>query len=39
MHYVSDCSSSTKNKDCGKSRKVNMKKGEDDAEDDELSDM
>lgn len=39
MHFVSDCSSSAKNKDPGKLRKVNMKKGEDDTEDDELLDM
>jgi hypothetical protein len=38
IHFVSDSSLSTKNKDPGKARKMNMKK-EDDSEDDELLDM
>jgi hypothetical protein len=38
-YFVSDSSSSTKNKDLEKSANVDMKNVEDDAEDDELINM
>jgi hypothetical protein len=38
-HFVSDSSSSVKNKKFGRPLKINMKKVEGDTEDDELIDM